>query len=261
MIMINQKVDVSIIIATYNSEKTLRVALDSVLAQIYQNWECIIVDGGSEDKTLKILEEYAKLDSRIRYISEPDKGIYDAFNKGWRQALGEWVYYLGSDDVIIADGLEKMFREPSDADVLYGDSAFSAYGGKKLTEDVSPEPSQMKGNMVSHQCILMRKSAIETLGGFDISYKICGDYDLIQRAFMGGCKFEHRRGFIGRFTMGGATSKGLQNIFEAYKVRINNNVCSKREARLIFIKSYIQKTYYVYFKWPVAKVFLSFAKS
>ena len=89
---------VSIIIATYNSEKTLRRALDSVLNQTYQDWECIVVDGASKDNTIEIVKEYVSKDTRFRYVSEPDHGIYDAFNKGWKMAKGEWVMYLGSDD-------------------------------------------------------------------------------------------------------------------------------------------------------------------
>ena len=77
---------VSIIVATYNSDKTLRQALDSVLNQSYQDWECIVVDGASKDSTIDIVKEYVSKDSRFRYISEPDNGIYDAFNKGWKMA-------------------------------------------------------------------------------------------------------------------------------------------------------------------------------
>ena len=74
---------VTIIIATYNSSATLREALSSVLNQSFQGWECIIVDGASKDNTIEIMEEYCEKDARFRYVSEPDNGIYDAFNKGW----------------------------------------------------------------------------------------------------------------------------------------------------------------------------------
>lgn len=102
---------VSIIIATYNSEKTLRRALDSVLNQSYQDWECIVVDGASKDNTIGIVKEYVKKDSRFRYISEPDHGIYDAFNKGWKMAKGEWVMYLGSDDRLTTNGFSEVFKD------------------------------------------------------------------------------------------------------------------------------------------------------
>ena len=97
---------ISIIIATYNAEETLHDALESVLNQSFQDWECLVVDGASKDNTVKIIEEFCKHDKRFRFISEPDKGIYDAFNKGWRMAKGEWIYYLGADDLLLKDALE-----------------------------------------------------------------------------------------------------------------------------------------------------------
>ena len=72
---------VSIIIATFNAEKTLKIALNSVLNQTFQDWECVIIDGMSKDGTMRIVKEYASKDARFRYISEADKGIFDAFNK------------------------------------------------------------------------------------------------------------------------------------------------------------------------------------
>ena len=72
------KFDVSIIIATYNSERTIKRALESVMNQTHQNWECLVIDGNSKDKTIEIVNNFVKLDSRFRYISESDNGIYDA---------------------------------------------------------------------------------------------------------------------------------------------------------------------------------------
>lgn len=111
---------VSIIIATYNSEKTLKRALDSVLNQSYQDWECIVVDGASKDNTIGIVKEYVSKDARFRYISEPDHGIYDAFNKGWKMAKGQWVMYLGSDDEYTKDGIKVLMENSDGADVVYG---------------------------------------------------------------------------------------------------------------------------------------------
>ena len=99
------KINISIVIATYNAENYIKKALSSVLAQKYLNWECLIIDGASKDKTISIIEEFEKRDSRIRHISEKDKGIHDAFNKGWKNAVGEWVYYLGSDDALTYEGI------------------------------------------------------------------------------------------------------------------------------------------------------------
>ena len=99
---------ISIIIATFNSSRTLAKALESVLEQNFNDWECIIVDGKSTDNTLDIIKEFELKDSRFSHVSEKDNGIYDAFNKGWKMAKGEWIYYLGSDDYLTGDGLKKL---------------------------------------------------------------------------------------------------------------------------------------------------------
>ena len=100
-----KKPKVSIIIATFNSEKTIERALNSVLNQKIQDWECIIVDGASTDATVNIIRKFTEKDHRFRYLSEPDTGIYNAFNKGWKLANGTWIYYLGSDDELLQNGL------------------------------------------------------------------------------------------------------------------------------------------------------------
>ena len=123
---------VSIIIATYNSGKTLRRALDSVLNQSYQDWECIVVDGASKDNTIEIVKEYVSKDSRFRYMSEPDHGIYDAFNKGWKMAKGEWVMYLGSDDEYTKEGIKALMDNSDGADVVYGDTYFRELNNDKI---------------------------------------------------------------------------------------------------------------------------------
>ena len=80
---------ISIIIATFNASNVLSKALDSILNQSFQDWECIVVDGASRDNTVEIIKAYQQKDSRFRYISEPDQGVYDAFNKGWKMAKRE----------------------------------------------------------------------------------------------------------------------------------------------------------------------------
>ena len=147
---------ISIIVATFNAAKTLSVALNSILSQTFQDWECIIVDGASKDNT------YIERDSRFRYVSEPDKGIYDAFNKGWKLAKGKWIYYLGADDELLPNAFDNLFKNDlNDLDIVYGDIILDLGAKKKKCISISSE--QIKGKMVSHQCILMRKKIIEEL--------------------------------------------------------------------------------------------------
>ena len=90
---------ISIITATYYSERTLRDTMESILCQTYQNYEYIIIDGASKDSTLDIIREYEpRFKGRMRYISEPDEGIYDAMNKGLAMATGDVIGLLNSDD-------------------------------------------------------------------------------------------------------------------------------------------------------------------
>ena len=103
------KVEVTIIIAAYNAETTIERALKSVKSQNFENWECLIIDGASKDKTIEIVQTIIKSDSRFQLFSEPDKGVYDAFNKGWRLAHGDWIYYLGCDDELLPNGISALY--------------------------------------------------------------------------------------------------------------------------------------------------------
>ena len=116
---------ITIITATYNSGVTLRDTIESVLSQTYLDYEHIIVDGKSKDATLDIIREYEpRYQGKLRWISEPDKGIYDAMNKGIRMATGDVVGLLNSDDFYTSnDVLEHVARALSDpnVDAIYGD--------------------------------------------------------------------------------------------------------------------------------------------
>ena len=206
-------VAVSIIIATFNSEKTLRNALDSVLHQSYQDWECLVVDGASKDDTIEIVKEYVKKDSRFRYISEPDKGVYDAFNKGWKMAKGQWIHYLGDDDVLTKKGIDDLMKhEDSSIDVLSGHCYV-----KKINGEI--KPSYTHGMKGCHQGKLMRRSILERYGGFDTSYRILADLDLMNRLSNDGIPVEIINTFVAIFSMGGL-SQNLKGINMRFKERI-----------------------------------------
>ena len=124
----------SIIIPTYNSAQTLKVCLDSVLGQTYDNFEILIIDGNSKDKTLEIIENYSALNiSRFKWVSEKDKGIYDAMNKGIKLAKAEWLYFLGSDDKIFDIELLKQIvsniTNKNKVDVFYGNVTSPRFNG------------------------------------------------------------------------------------------------------------------------------------
>lgn len=216
---------VSIIIATFNAANVLKAALDSVLTQTYQHWECIIVDGVSKDATLTIVEEYERLDKRFWHISEPDKGIYDAFNKGWKNANGKWILYLGADDFLEKDGLTTLVGNSNEnIDIIYGDIILISPRGNKWTKRIASDCSCLKWHMCcSHQSVLMRKSCLKQLAGFNLNYSILGDFDLLQRAYLEGFKFKRIDSTIAYFNTGGISSDSLKLEFERYRILKNNH--------------------------------------
>jgi hypothetical protein len=200
---------VSIIIATFNAEQYIQAALDSVINQIFQNWECIIVDGASSDNTVSIIKQYSKKDKRITFISERDKGIFDAFNKGWKIAKGKWIYYLGADDRLSRFALEKIQINNiiADIDVIYGNIQIIFNNGEKAIR-YPKNPSTLKYKMFAcHQSILVKRSMIEKLNGFNIKYKTCADFDMMQRIYLQKGKFKYVNVCIAKFSYNGVSSQ------------------------------------------------------
>lgn len=164
----------SIIIPTFNAESTIERAIDSICSQRYQNWEIWIVDGDSSDNTISAVKTYATVDQRVRYISKPDKGIYDAMNAGIQLATGDWLYFLGSDDRLYSgDIIEKIFSNERvrESDILYGNvfSNEKAIHGKFDAAKLVRMP-------VPHQAMFFRKTVFERLGGYNVSCQCRADY-------------------------------------------------------------------------------------
>lgn len=251
-IYIAQMKTVSIIIATFNAEKTLNKALDSVLNQTYQNWECIIVDGASKDNTINIVKGYAQKDSRFRYISEPDKGIFDAYNKGWKLAKGKWIYYLGADDVLLPESLKEVMNGAIKcADILYGNINI-VFPNESVKTIYPYRISVLRYKMfISHQATIMRRCVVEELGGFDLRYPIAADFDLLQRCFMVNKFFVYRPVTMANFSYSGVSSKfSLRNELDLYRISRHNkaNPCPLFFFCLLFIRhllGYIQKKYFL----------------
>lgn len=233
------KFKVSIVIATFNACKTITQALESVQQQSFKDWECLVVDGASKDDTVSIVETFCRKDHRFRYISEPDKGIYDAFNKGWQTAKGEWILYLGADDFLFPNGLAELMKHAGEADVIYGDCELRFERTKRIRGNL-PLSCIRHRLPACHQSFVMRRSVIEKLGGFNLEYKVYGDFDLIQRAYMAGFKFKETKAVISSFSVGGVSSDNISAEAERYRVMKNNkstNVPALVVARNICMKA------------------------
>lgn len=213
------KVEVTIIIAAYNAEATIERALKSVKSQNFENWECLIIDGASKDKTIEIVQKIIKSDSRFQLFSEPDKGVYDAFNKGWRLAHGEWIYYLGADDELLPNGLSVLISKSDGVDLVYGGIVRRYANGK--TKQVPPDNFEycMPFSLgASHQTIIMKRNLIEKLGGFKLKYRILADFDLINNAYYVGIKTRRCDNCIAIFQIGGLSTDNLSSLKERFDI-------------------------------------------
>ncbi|MCH5203687.1 MAG: glycosyltransferase [Oscillospiraceae bacterium] len=197
---------ISIVTITFNSEKTLERTIQSVISQDYENVEYIIVDGASNDKTLDIIKSYA--DKGITsWISEPDKGISDAFNKGISLATGEIIGIINSDDGLEAGALRAVAEayEP-DVDVYRGNIYFwNTDSGAKIREVPSMSFPFSKQVNISHQGTFVAKAAYEKYGVFNVDYKYSMDYDILLRFEKAGAKFKYVDATLAYFTIGGLT--------------------------------------------------------
>lgn len=167
----------SIIIPTFNAAKTLSDCLDSVLNQTCKDFEILIIDAVSSDNTMSIVEEYSSANTAIRWISEKDKGIFDAMNKSISLARGNWLYFLGSDDKLYnAEVLKKItntLNENHSLDVLYGNVASKRLG----IYDGEFNADKIRLRNICHQAIFLKKTVFEKIGLYNTKYKTHADWD------------------------------------------------------------------------------------
>jgi glycosyltransferase len=211
---------ISIITAVYNNRNEISVAIQSVLSQTYSNIEYIIIDGGSTDGTIEEVQKFA--DKISVFVSAPDKGIYDALNKGLEDATGDVIGILHSDDIFYSEKtlsqIAKVF-EQKQCDAVYGNLLYVSKTDTskviRFWESRSFEPNLFrKGWMPAHPTLFMRKSVYDTFGQFDLRYKIASDYDLMLRTVGSGkLKCEYLPEVITRMRVGGASNKSLKNIW------------------------------------------------
>lgn len=193
MTLTESKPLLTVIVAVFNGTKTLQQCIDSVAQQTYANKELIIIDGGSRDGTVDLLKAN---NEQIQYwISEPDRGIYNAWNKGVYQAKGEWICFLGADDYfwntqVLARMAEKLNALPADMRVAYSQVMLLTEDGRSLYP-VGESWAGIKKNFmqlmcIPHQGVMHRRSLFEKKGLFDESFRIAGDYELLLRELKRG---------------------------------------------------------------------------
>lgn len=185
---------ITVIVAVRNGAATLERCLNSIASQTYPNTELIVLDGGSSDGSVQILE--GKKDSIAFWESAPDRGIYHAWNKGLERATGDWICFVGADDRFWQpDSLEKLVRHlpkdsPTAPRVVYGQAAVLSHGGEVLRFEGRPWEQARRDLAwslpIPHPGMLHHRSLFETHGRFDESFLIVGDYELLLRELKTG---------------------------------------------------------------------------
>lgn len=244
---------ISIIIATYNAAKTLKACLDSIVPQIAKEAELVIVDGASKDETNSIIDSYG--DKVAVHISEPDKGIYDAWNKGVKVANGEWVMFVGADDVLLPKALDKYLKViHSTADIdrydyICANNEFVDLKGNVL-KIIGKEPAWKRmrcGMAAAHVASLHnRHNLFETIGGYNLDFKICADYELLLRKKQ-NLHFLFVPVHIARMKVGGM-SFSTKAIIEAYKIRKLHHSLPFIINELYFLRDWIAFKFFIFRK-------------
>ncbi len=215
---------ITIVTVTYNSAATLQHTIDSLKNQTFKDFEYIIVDGASIDGTIEVILRNSSIITK--WISEPDKGIYDAINKGIAMSTGEYVGLLHADDMLAADDvLESVHRIISEQkpDALYGDLEYIAAdeSGRLIRrwKSCTFTPGLLrKGWMPPHPTLYIKRKWFNTLGTYDSTMRIAADYDFILRLFsqpaIATCYLPK---CVVKMRIGGASNKSVGNIVKKMK--------------------------------------------
>lgn len=243
---------ISIVTATFNSGKTVRDTIESVLRQSYQGIEYIIKDGGSSDNTLDICREYEpRFGGRMKIISAPDKGIYDAMNKGFEAATGDIVGILNSDDFFTSNNVIARVADVFDTDLsldaVYGDIHFVKDENlSKCTRFYSSRyfrPWLLRfGFMPAHPSFYCKKAVFDKYGLYDLQYRTSSDFEMMVRLFA-EAKIRAKYLNMDFVTMraGGESTAGL-----ASKKRVNNDISCSLKAHGIYTNQLMQVVRYLW---------------
>lgn len=248
---------VSIIICVLNGEKSIYKTLESILNQDYKDFELIIIDGGSTDNTVEIIKSLNS--PMIRWISEPDKGISDAFNKGIKLATGDYINFQGDGDGFInSSSISDLFSnlDLKERPIVCGNIQRIDINGNliyktKINKRFNKNSLLFKMSL-PHQGLFIPKEFFAKYGEFDLNNKYCMDYELLLRSYNNFPKVIIKDLVVSNWRADGlGEGKTLEILKEYHKIKLKNKVASK--SLLIFIHNYSIAKYYL-------KSFLKFFK-
>jgi glycosyltransferase involved in cell wall biosynthesis len=222
---------ISIVTIVFNGEKYIEQTINSVIGQSVQNYEYIVVDGGSTDGTLDILKKY---NDKIDYwLSEPDKGISDAFNKGIALCKGEWIGIINADDWYELDTFNNIIQQAkvSNSSVIYGDMQVWK-DEKKSFMAISVIQDMKKSMSINHPSIFVKRDVYNRLGMFSLDYKIAMDYEFLIKLIMKNIKFDYLPRVLSNFREGGMSDTAqYRGIKEVKRAKLQNKICSYNQAQ------------------------------
>ncbi len=233
----NHPLKISVVTIVYNDAEGLRKTIQSVIGQEYANLEYIVIDGGSTDGTVEVIKEFSDV---IKYwVSEPDEGISDAFNKGVKAATGDWVGLLNADDEYCTGTLNYVGELNSHADVLYGKMETLEKGVS--TGVYVPNHERLEEDMtICHPATFIRKIAYDKYGVYRKDFRLAMDYELLLRMKVGGAMFSFCDRLFTQMTMEGVSNANWKKAFKevqlARKVHINWNLGKALSAQAVLAR-------------------------
>lgn len=243
---------ITVITPVFNGQETIRSCIESVLTQSYPDKEYIIIDGGSTDNTVDILKTYK--DRSLKWISEKDNGLYDAFNKGIMMATGNVVCFLCADDMYehtnVLLKIADTFRIHPEAGIVYGDIIYVDKDDlskiKRYWKSSPFKPGLFKkGWLPPNTALFIRRSVFLQHGLFSLQYKMASDYEMQYRFFE---KFRVNSVYISdimvRMRSGGMSNSSLQSIYKSLKECYN----ALKDHKVKFPILYIMNTLFYRFK-------------
>ncbi len=238
----NSKPLVSIITVVYNGELTIEKCIQSVQNQSYGNVEHIIIDGGSTDKTVEIIKKYN--DVIYYWTSEPDKGIYDAMNKGLKIAQGDFIAILNADDYYLPNAIELSMQEIEETNSDYSFAEARYINSKDKIRPIFPlEQNKIYQEMFyPHVSAVISKKIYDEVGYFDTNFKIAGDHDMALRIHLKNYKYCYVPEVIAELERGGVSSSNESNK-ESLAVVVKNGK-NKVGAYLTYYKQ-VMKVYLI----------------
>ena len=233
---------ISIITATYNAGKYLEKCLNSIIPQLNNEVELIIIDGGSKDNTVEIIKRYQK---HISYfVSEPDKGIYDAWNKGIKASNNEWIMFIGADDELLPGAINKYLtllksNDLSSYDYISAQNEYVHEDEKliKLLGNGADWKLMRRGNSAAHVASLhSKKNLFEKVGYYNLDFKICADYEILLRK-KDSLKSYFLKERIAKMKVGGM-SFSVKAIKESYEIRKLHKTITPLFNNVLFFRDY-----------------------